>query len=60
MLRMEISALERELRRARQELGASEAGRREVWHGFGCTGGTRLVLSRIALVGNTPGPSRRR
>lgn len=30
MLRMEIGALEGALRRARQELGASEAGRREV------------------------------
>lgn len=32
VLRMEVGALEGELRRARQELGASEAGRREVWH----------------------------
>lgn len=30
VLRMEIGALQGELRRARQELGASEAGRREV------------------------------
>lgn len=29
---MEIGALQGELRRARQELGASEAGRREVGH----------------------------
>ena len=31
VLRMEVGALEGELRRARQELGACEAGRREVW-----------------------------
>lgn len=38
VLRMEIGALEGELRRARQELGASEVGRREVRHRLICTG----------------------
>lgn len=37
VLRMEVKALEVELRRARQELGACEAGRREVWLGGKCS-----------------------
>lgn len=44
VLRMEIGALEGELRRARQELGASEAGRREVRHGLVSVGGARFCV----------------